>query len=198
MLEKIRSLMEKANNECFGGQLNLNFPIKISNTSRALAQVSFSYSRFSGFVQLTSMSVSKNYEWTDVHLLNTIAHELIHVYEIQIAKSKPAHGTIFRREMNRINAIPGYKVDVVSEKEMACTKKRRALCVVSSNHSKLMLLSPKTVITQSLNEYISRTFGTDYKTQIVEVSAQSPYRIFKKPNRHYKTTPEKLTLLGVK
>lgn len=157
---KIKELLNQVNQECFAGELVLNFPIKIVNTSRAAAYVSFKGIGFLGQrnYYTSFLGVSKNFAWDEESLKNVIAHELIHVYEVQVLKIKPSHGFRFKLKMSEINQNnPSYKVTL--KHSMKTTKERK--------HKKVgyVLSEDKTKIAFVTNSVLNRVVNNELQYQ---------------------------------
>lgn len=201
-LNKIKTFISEINNQCFNGKLNTNFLVKISNTSRNSAHVSFIGKRndmFSPmFYYVKSLSVSKNFNWTDEELKNTIIHELIHVYEAQILKRKPSHSHYFKSKMNEINSKFGYSVGV--KHSMKTTKSKKITQVkylLSEDKSKIVFLSKSLYIKIILNRSVySSSFG-NFTTGKISSDKISKYRVSRSLRYSYKMDQLKLQELGI-
>lgn len=110
MIDLVTSLMNQVNRECFDGKLKLNFPVRITSIREARGILNFGNKDKKFFV--VDLELTKCIKWNLKDMRSCIAHELIHVYEIQILNTYPGHGNNFIKEMNRINKDPRYDVQV--------------------------------------------------------------------------------------
>lgn len=189
-LEKIKQLVDQVNQECFNNQLKINFPIELCDTSRAAAYVSTRVTRLDEVIIRTvrCLRVSKNYNWKDSELKNTIAHELIHVYECQILKAKGGHGYNFKRKMNEINKIEGYHVTVRHSMETTKVKKDKTVkYVVSEQNRRAAFVSAEVLANSRYDINFIKDFGNNSK--IGEISylelKKAGFRTFKQFGKYY-------------
>lgn len=190
-LNKIKSLVNQINQECFNNQLIIDFPILISNTSKAAGDVRGSCKKFLGEVvsiKVTSLRISKNFQWTDAELKNTIAHELIHVYEIQVLKINDHHGYHFVNKMNEINKISGYNVTVKHRMPTTKVKKDRKIkYVISEKSEKVVFVSDSVLAKSRYDINFIKDFGSNCK--IGEISflevKKAGFRTFNSFGRYY-------------
>lgn len=201
-LNKIKDLIVEINKECFNNLLILEFPIQISNTSKCSAHVSFIGKKpdmFSKMIySVKSLSVSKNFVWTDLELKDTLIHELIHIYEVQVLKEKPSHGLSFKIKMNKINNEFGYNVSI--RHSMKTTKKNKEKTIyylLSEDRSKIVFLSNKLVVKINEDKNIfKKNFG---EFSIGQVSSEKikGYRVSRKFKYSYKIDLLKLKEIGI-
>lgn len=198
IIEKVKTMMAKVNAECFNNELNLNFPISLSTSGRVAGAVTFQ--RFGSTYTVLGMKISQCFNWTDSELLNTIAHELIHVYEIQVLKVKPSHGRPFLTKMNEINRLfPSYSVETRhSMKTTKVKKSRPVLFILSKDRQKLSLVNAKYLTEVKNNPRISEIFGEGYSCGLIDSDKVKPYyRVSLKLRSIYRTSPDRLSQIGL-
>lgn len=91
------------NNKYFDGEL-VEPQFKITNAKSYLGRYSYRRSIFSG-ITYSVISISDLFDRTDEDILNTLAHEMIHLYIAQnnIKDTRPHHGAVFYRIADRLN-----------------------------------------------------------------------------------------------
>ena len=97
-IAQIRGILNRLNMELFDGQLVLNFPIKFTKSKKMAACTAFSRS-----LKVAYIGISTQFEWNEKELFDSLAHELVHVYECQVAMTMPSHLGAFAEQMERIN-----------------------------------------------------------------------------------------------
>jgi len=96
----IRQIMNRLNKGLFQDQLQLSeIPVKITKSKRRAAEIAFTRD----LSRIAHVGVSNQFQWTTEELIDTLAHELVHVYEVQIAKVMPSHEGVFLDKMIEIN-----------------------------------------------------------------------------------------------
>jgi hypothetical protein len=98
----IVSTAKEINNRFFGGKLDLNFPMRYSNTSRSLGKVKAT--KISNDIKITELNISSKWKMDYALFYKILIHELIHV---KIIKERwqdigGSHGVFFKQEMDRI------------------------------------------------------------------------------------------------
>ena len=152
LLEVAKNLINELNKRCFDNQLQLeHIPLKLIKSSRISGQVAFSFIRFGKEKKVTairSINLSSNFNWTYQDLKNTICHELIHVYEIQILKQTSGHGLNFKLKMMKINSShPDIKVSVrhnmspIQKRTIVFTDKDITY-IICENNKKIVFVHP--------------------------------------------------------
>lgn len=184
LIIKIKELLNQVNQECFAGELVFNFPIKIVNTSRAAAYVSFKGIGFLGQrnYYTSFLGVSKNFVWDEESLKNVIAHELIHVYEVQVLKIKPSHGIRFKLKMSEINQKnPSYKVTL--KHSMKTTKERKSkkvAYVLSEDKTKIAFITDTVLSKVVNNEGLYQQYFGKFTIGAVSSDKISRFRVSRK------------------
>lgn len=206
-VELVKSLAEEINTHAFDGKLDFSkIKFALSNTTRSLAHVgirkhkeflstSFTYS-------CEDLKVSKNFQWTQEALKNTIAHELIHIYEVQILKSKGTHGPSFKAQMYRLNNLLGYNVVVRAkgDKVQSIKKEEKVVDMVyalSEDQTKVIFTTPSCFISINrnasfLNRFQKFTVGRIKSDKIKKYAASRKYR------GYHNITQAELQVLGIK
>lgn len=200
IIETVKRLMAQVNAECFNNALTLNFPIKLSNSGRVAGSVEIRSRTFLGEMNRTvvNMKISKNFNWTEQELKNVVAHELIHVYEAQILKAKPAHGYNFNAKKNEINQNPNYQVTTRHTMESTKEKKvRDVVFVLSADNQKICLLAKTHYYGVQDNIRIEAIFGQGYKCGLISSDKVKSFRVQSKLRYTYKVTMEKLQTMGL-
>lgn len=199
-IQKITEVMNQVNQEAFGGQLNLSgIEVGISNAIKMVAHVTFSRPNFfNGFVcRVTNLKVSRRYPFNEEQLKNTIAHELIHVYEAQVLKQKPSHGDAFYTQLNRLNSM-GYNV-TVRETELKPTipnKDKNLIYVLSEDRSKMVITTKGCLISMGLSKGFQKTFANCHTGEIKGEIVKN-YACMRKYRGYYPVTPAQLQALGL-
>ena len=96
----IRIIMDELNTNLFDGCLDLS-RIKIRKSTSKSMGAYIKYGRLSLDVRV--LAVSTSFVWTEQDLIDCLAHELIHVYECQIARVSPSHSGVFIEKANELN-----------------------------------------------------------------------------------------------
>ena len=104
-IDYLYSQFDKYNQQCFESALRKPV-IKVSNARRQLGV-------FVGTKPLPTIKVSNYYDRCEQDYLNTLVHEMIHmyIYEKGIKDTSP-HGAVFRRMMSDINRQTGLHMSV--------------------------------------------------------------------------------------
>lgn len=195
LIQKIKELMIEVNNECFNGDLNISFPIKISNSGKCAGSVMVKTTY--GVSTISYMSISKFFNWTEDNLRNVIAHELIHVYEAQILKIKPSHGRHFLVKMYSINQNPKYKVVIRHSMESTKQEKVKEVpYIISADQSKFILLS-NSLMNKLDSSRIEKAFGQGYRTGNLSSDKLKGLTISRQFRYTYKLTEKKIKELGL-
>lgn len=95
-----RKTLNELNNKLFNGELVLYFPIKYTKSRKMAASIAFKRD----LSEIAYIGVSTQFEWNEQEIIDCLAHELVHVYELQIAKVRPSHSGVFEQKMNEINS----------------------------------------------------------------------------------------------
>jgi hypothetical protein len=203
LIQKTKEVMIKLNAELFDNQLKLNFPVKISKSGKAMASVmcrgvGFSFSRvwFVSYLQ-----ISKYFNWTEAELESTIAHELIHVYEVQVLKRKPSHDHYFKAKMNDLNRKhPHLNITIrhtnKSTKPVKLNQSKMIDFLMSEDKQKVVFLSKSLISRLHSLKGIESHFGKYTLGKISSDKVQG-YSVSRRLRYSYKMTPalnEKLSL----
>lgn len=196
LLTKIKELTLKINQEMFEGQLTLNFPILLSNSGKAAGSVHYS-TVLGNLIYVTSLKISKNYNWTEQDLINVIAHELIHVWEIQILKKKPSHGSNFLNKMNQLNEK--HKVLIVVKHNMKSTKqtKSRQVNYIVSEDKKRFVPVSFSVLLRLTPERLEKIFGPNFKIGKIDSDKIKSMSVSNRLRYTYKLTEAQIIDLGL-
>jgi len=103
---KIRLILIGLNNKYFGGQLKLNFKVKITRSSKLVAVTAYK----PGSLEVGYVGVSSYFAWNEEALTEALLHELVHVYECQVSKTTPDHGAVFLEQADRLLKESGKQV----------------------------------------------------------------------------------------
>jgi len=196
LLQQIIELTHHVNASMFNGELNINFPIKLSNTSKAAGQVHFN-TLFGQIVLVREMKISKNFNWTEQELISVIAHELIHIWEIQILKKRPSHGSQFLAKMNELNQTHNAKINVKHSMKTTKVPKSKKIHYVISEDKRKFLPIAMTALFNMSNERLEKTFGPNYKMGTIDSNQISTFKVSRRIRFTYKMTPEKALALGL-
>jgi hypothetical protein len=203
LIQKTKEVMIKLNAELFDNQLKLNFPVKISRSGKAMASVmcrgvGFSDSRvwFVSYLQ-----VSKYFNWTEAELESTIAHELIHVYEVQVLKREMTHGPHFKAKMNDLNRKhPHLNITILhtnkSTKPVKVKQPKMIDFILSEDKQKVAFISKTLLNRLHAIEGIESRYGKYTLGKISSDKIQG-YAVIRRLRSSYKITPalgEKLAI----
>lgn len=195
----IKEIAKEINTKAFNGALDLSrIQMGISQTKRNLAHVSVLRKRnFDTEYIATDLKVSKLFDWTLEELKNTIAHELIHIYEAQILKRKPGHGPAFKIQLIRLNSL-GYNVVVKAKgnKVEKIPSTREVIFVLSEDKSKVIFTSLMCLIKIQKSESFQRRFGNCSMGKVSEGKIENKYALSRKYRGYHLTSPELLIELG--
>ena len=107
---------EKLNKQFFGGKLK-KVPLKWNQAKKELGVVK--WDEKSGKIE--HLALSDKFKLTEAELLSVLAHEMIHVWQVQNKKTD-GHGTNFKKEMARINDKTKWGIKVMSKQPMGHLK----------------------------------------------------------------------------
>lgn len=113
----------------FNGSLP-EVPMKWSNRKRALGHVKFKHFKDTGKISDMELWISKFFSVTYQQFLNTLAHEMIHIY--QLSKPNPfsqmdgKHGSDFMKEAQRINNMGlGFNITKTNGEDLALSQETK-------------------------------------------------------------------------
>lgn len=194
LLLKIKSLVDEVNAECFGNQLNMgHIKIRLSRSGKDAGSVSFNQS----FLFVNTLSISQCFVWTETDLRNVIAHELIHIFEAQVLKSKPGHGANFQNKLRQINQNPKYSVSTYHSMKSTKVKKDKKIPFLLSQDQK-KLIFPSTTLLQSVSkESLERSLGKDFIQGEVDSSKVVGFKTFRRLGRFYRVSEQRVSELGL-
>lgn len=203
-IQKIKEMADAINAHAFDGKLDLSsIEVGLCSTTRSLAHVSVR--RTKRFLEettyeATALKVSKNFKWTEAELRNVLAHELIHIYEVQVRKTKAGHGLVFRAMMARLNAM-GYAVVVKCKNFQGLeskTSSKKVVYALSADKTKIIFAS-RAVFENSIKPSLSfqTTFMGHTVGTIDENLIRGKYRLCRKYRGYFPVTAEKLSTLGL-
>jgi hypothetical protein len=119
----------KLNKLLFNGSLP-EVPMKWSNRKRALGHVKFKHFKNTGKISNMELWISKFFSVTYQQFLNTLAHEMIHIY--QLSKPNPLsqmdgkHGSDFMKEAQRINNMGlGFNITKTNGEDLALSQETK-------------------------------------------------------------------------
>lgn len=195
-IENIKKIMNELNVLCFDSQLVFDFPVVLINSGKALGRVNCSKLT----KKINKLSISRCFSWTEKHLRDVIAHELIHVYEYQVLKIEDKkrskhHGATFLNKMNELNSKHGLNI-VVKSANIQCTKvkkDREVFLFISEDQKKFCFVNPTLAKSIHYNLSFHSTFG-DYKHKKILKSQIKNFQVFNKYRGFYSTN-EKTKLL---
>lgn len=201
--ELISSLAHQINQEVFDGRLNLSsIKFGISSNSKNAGQLHFKrhrhlLSKTETFIPI-SIKVSNVFIWTNSDLKNVLAHELIHLYEIQILTQKPAHGIDFHKELRRINNhFPNYNVKPRESLDKVPSEDNTPVVYfLSEDRTKLVFTSPNKAMSFLVNFAFRETFKNCTSGEIL-ASKIPRYKISRKFRYFYPVDEQKLQILGL-
>lgn len=200
LIEKTKEIMKDLNSRLFDNQLNLNFEVKISRSGKAAASVmcngiGYKHNRI---YFMKYLSVSKFFNWTEKELVDTIAHELVHVYEVQVLKRKPSHSASFLNKMYEINnKFPDISITVTHKMQSTkpkLKKNKTILFLLNQEKNKIIFLSSKKSLPS--DSTLKANFG-DYSIGEICSSKANGYKVVRKIRYSYKVTLQKLNELGI-
>ena len=162
-LDLIKNLMQNVNQKGFNGKLRLDFPVSLVANLPMAACIEFQQK--TSFVE--SLKVNSNITLEVVE--DTIAHEMIHVYEIQVLNKYPRHEANFIREMNRLNKL-GYNITVeLDEADLYKT----VSYILSENQTRICFFEQDLNINESDRLYLSKSEGLGrFSTGKIKVSGR--------------------------
>lgn len=192
----IKQMIQVINKELFNNQLNLNVPILLSNSKKSLAQVNFQI-RQGQDITLTAIRVSKHIIFTEELLKNTLAHELIHVYEIQILNRKPGHSYAFKNKMDELNYNhPSYKISLKEVAQVKKSSEKSLAYILSEDRTKMVITSLKSVTSFLISSSLRSSFK-NYKVGEISSLKASNYSVQRKYRGWYTVDEKKLKSLGI-
>ncbi len=123
----VKRRYEEFNKKYFNDELPI-LPVKLNASKRAAGSYGYTSYRSDPYrVENEHINVSTFYDTNEFNFCNTILHEMIHVYQINVLKLSTremrrwaySHGYTFTSKMNMINKF-GWKIDTrVTEEERA-------------------------------------------------------------------------------
>ena len=121
IISKTLTLMKEINSTNFNNQLKLNqIKVSLSSSTKTIGCVGVNRTT----KEVVYLKISRYYDLSYEELRNTVAHELIHIYEAQVLKQIPAHYDDFCSMMNQLNE-QGFNVDIKGK--LTHNKKSRSL-----------------------------------------------------------------------
>lgn len=206
LIQKTKELMTQLNEKLFNNELNLKYlPVKLSNSGKAAGSVyfkGFTDFNYKKFYVVNCFKISKNYNWTEQDLIETIAHELVHIYEAQVLKTKPSHGRSFINKMNELNAkFPEIKITLKHSMKTTKPKKvstKDVYFMLSENKDKIIFFPLISINRLPSKEIIHKSFGINYtlgKIKLENVKSLG-YKVTRTFGYSYKVNLDKLKILG--
>lgn len=196
---RIKKLIAEINSECFDNTLNINFKVRISNSGSQAGAILYKKiisDQFIGY-KVFELSISKNFDWTLSSLKDTIAHELIHVYECQILKTKPSHGRRFIEKMNLINLNKNYKITIKHSMESTKPKNNKQIPYILSEDKQKFVLLTNSLYKKINRSEVSKTFGTNFKSGYIGSNLVSNFSISRKLKYYYRLDNKRIIDLGL-
>jgi hypothetical protein len=113
---RLEKEFDRLNKEVFRGVLVRNFPLIWNKSKKVMGMVRYVTDRLTNKPKgITKFEISNFYEMTEDQFLDTMVHEMIHVYIVQYAKvNEKGHGRLFHKLMDQANKI-GYHIAVTEE-----------------------------------------------------------------------------------
>ena len=154
-IDYIQKRFDEYNEQYFGGVLP-TLPIKLSHAKSFLGKVTFTRKKqgfFGGYKNTDFvLRINVRIDLPEEVIEDTILHEMIHYYiGVNQWKDSSSHGTLFRREMARINAAGNRHITIShrlseEEKRQAIVQKERVVALVTFEDGKRGIkLVPKQV-----------------------------------------------------
>lgn len=175
----------EVNTHAFNGLLDFSgIEIKICNSKTYLGAIGFSGSQIFGY-EVSCLKISKKYDFTREELKNIIAHELIHIYEIQILNIKPGHGKNFHNTMKKLNEM-GYNVEVVSKKQIKPEAgPKEVIYVVSENKAKIIFTTKNCFEKIKNDKFFNLSFGNYESGKVSYSDIAGKYTLMRKYKGFY-------------
>lgn len=196
LLKKVIELTNKINQDMFNGGLTINFSISLSNSGKRAGQIGYNIICGTIFT-VKEMKISKNFNWTDAELIDTIAHELIHVWEIQVLKKRPSHGHSFLSKMNSLNEAYKTKINVRHSMQSTKSSKVKKVAYILSEDKKRFLPISLTSLFNLKNENLEKIFGLNFTIGKIESDKIKNFKISRKIRYTYKLDENKIISLGL-
>ena len=144
-IDYIQKRFDEYNSLYFGGVLPA-IPIRLSHAKGFLGKVTFTRKKqglFGGYKNTEFvLRINVRIDLPEEVIEDTILHEMIHYYiGVNQWKDSSSHGTLFRREMARINAAGNRHITIShrlseEEKQQAIVKKERVVALVTFEDGK--------------------------------------------------------------
>ena len=144
-IDYIQKRFDEYNSLYFGGALPA-IPIRLSHAKGFLGKVTFTRKKqglFGGYKNTDFvLRINVRIDLPEEVIEDTILHEMIHYYiGVNQWKDSSSHGTLFRREMARINAAGNRHITIShrlseEEKRQAIVKKERVVALVTFEDGK--------------------------------------------------------------
>ena len=174
-LDFIRENFEKINQKHFGNELMMP-RFEITHVKSYLGQYHWRYGYDGRLFADSVIRISDMFDRTDEDIINTIAHEMIHLYirQNKLRDTRPHHGTLFYSIANRLNREGGFHIartDSVEGCGLRNNKGKKFIvcCYFSSNLNSYF----RFVINEKyINDYLLRFKNSPsfYKDAIIIVS----------------------------
>lgn len=116
-VQNIKKYYAYWNKKAFSGKLPNDIPFKISSRDRALGHV-----KSTRLGSITEFAISSKYKHTEEQFIETLLHEMIHVWQIAVNHTKGGHGADFKSMMNKLNSKFGLNITVTDSKTMSNAK----------------------------------------------------------------------------
>ena len=115
----------KLNQQLFNNELP-KVPLKWSNRRASLGHVNSLRNRYTGQIRINYLALSAFYKTSYRQFKNTLAHEMIHVKQLNRGE-RGNHGYSFSREADRINAMGlGYAITEANTEKIEMSDKTKA------------------------------------------------------------------------
>jgi hypothetical protein len=110
-LDFIREQFNVINNKHFDGKL-LTPRFEITHVKSYLGQYHWRYSYDERIFWDSVIRISDMFDRTDADIINTIAHEMIHLYirQNKLRDTRPHHGRVFKSVAHRLNVEGGFHI----------------------------------------------------------------------------------------
>ena len=94
------------NKKAFDNKLPQSLPTKISNRDRAVGHVK------SRFGHVYEFAISGKFKHTEKQFTETLLHEMIHVWQVEVKGTRGGHGQDFVNMMHKLNSKFGFDITV--------------------------------------------------------------------------------------
>tara|TARA_R110000772_G_scaffold20466_5_gene56921 strand:- start:79235 stop:81988 length:2754 start_codon:yes stop_codon:yes gene_type:complete len=148
----------KLNNHFFGGKLK-KVPLKWNQAKKELGVVKWDKKS----KKVDHLGLSDKFKLTEAELLSVLAHEMIHIWQIQNDKTD-GHGTHFKKEMARLNDKTKWGIKVMTQQPLGHLKMTNP--DLDKDYGFIVIKNSKT----DFNVAVFNPDKTDYKKVLTIIS----------------------------